>query len=109
MTSRVARSATETMSPLGNGPRAHTPAEKHPFPGILPPKFWHSKRGQSLRGVLPVIQTPFSVDPQIDRATRQREIDWAFELGANGVVVEMVSDIWRLGNQQRLELGAPAL
>jgi adenylate kinase len=35
MTSSVARSATGTTSPLGNGSRAHTPAEKQPFPGIL--------------------------------------------------------------------------
>src|SRR4051812_35851294 len=61
---------------------------------------------QPLQGVLPVVQTPFSTDLQIDRATLNREIDWAFELGADGVVVAMVSEVLRLGNQQRRELAA---
>jgi 2-keto-3-deoxy-L-arabinonate dehydratase len=61
---------------------------------------------QALSGVLPVVQTPFAADLQIDRATLKREIDWAFELGADGVVVAMVSEILRLGNQQRRELAA---
>ena len=59
---------------------------------------------QPLHGVLPVVQTPFDDDLQIDRATLEREIDWAFELGADGVVVAMVSEILRMGNQQRREL-----
>ena len=57
-----------------------------------------------LHGVLPVVQTPFTADLQIDRATLKREIDWAFELGADGVVVAMVSEILRLGHEQRREL-----
>jgi 2-keto-3-deoxy-L-arabinonate dehydratase len=61
---------------------------------------------QPLHGVLPVLQTPFTADLQIDRATLKREIDWAFELGGDGVVVAMVSEILRLGNQQRRELAA---
>lgn len=57
-----------------------------------------------LHGVLPVVQTPFTADLQIDRATLKREIDWAFELGADGIVVAMVSEILRLGHEQRREL-----
>jgi 4-hydroxy-tetrahydrodipicolinate synthase len=41
---------------------------------------------------------------EIDHATLQREIDWAFETGAQGVVVAMVSEILRLGFQGRREL-----
>ena len=59
---------------------------------------------QPLHDVLPVVQTPFDDDLQIDRATLKREIDWAFELGADGVVVAMVSEILRMRNQQRREL-----
>lgn len=61
---------------------------------------------EPLGGVLPVVQTPFDADLQIDRATLNREIDWAFELGADGIVVAMVSEILRLGNQLRRELAS---
>jgi 4-hydroxy-tetrahydrodipicolinate synthase len=65
-----------------------------------------SSHGQPLHGVLPVVQTPFTADLQIDRPTLKREIDWAFQLGANGVVVAMVSEILRLEHNQRRELAA---
>src|SRR3954469_22293883 len=57
-----------------------------------------------LHGVLPVLQTPFSPDRQIDEVVLQREIDWAFSLGADGVVVAMVSEILRLSKRSRCEL-----
>lgn len=57
-----------------------------------------------LHGVLPVLQTPFTAEGQIDRRTLEREIDWAFEVGADGVVVAMVSEILRLGSDGRREL-----
>src|SRR3954464_12756591 len=57
-----------------------------------------------LRGVLPVLQTPFTPDRQIDATVLEREIDWAFETGADGVVVAMVSEILRLSKRGRLEL-----
>jgi len=41
--------------------------------------------GQPLHCVLPVVQTPFTADLQIDRAALSREIDWAFERGADEV------------------------
>jgi 2-keto-3-deoxy-L-arabinonate dehydratase len=59
---------------------------------------------ENLSGVLPVLQTPFTDDLQIDRPTLKREIDWAFELGADGIVVAMVSEILRLEKHQRGEL-----
>jgi 4-hydroxy-tetrahydrodipicolinate synthase len=65
-----------------------------------------SSLDQSLHGVLPVLQTPFTSDLQIDRPTLKREIDWAFQLGADGVVVAMVSEILRLESRQRRELAA---
>jgi 4-hydroxy-tetrahydrodipicolinate synthase len=57
-----------------------------------------------LHGVLPVLQTPFTADRQIDAAVLQQEIDWAFDLGADGVVVAMVSEILRLSKRARCEL-----
>jgi len=57
-----------------------------------------------LHGVLPVLHTPFTNDGAIDTAALVREIDWAFEMGADGVVVAMVSEILRLGYHGRKEL-----
>lgn len=57
-----------------------------------------------LHGVLPVLQTPFTDQGEIDRTVLVREIDWAFETGADGVVVAMVSEILRLGYRRRREL-----
>jgi 2-keto-3-deoxy-L-arabinonate dehydratase len=59
-----------------------------------------------LHGVLPVLQTPFTPDRQIDAAVLQREIDWAFDMGADGVVVGMVSEILRLNNCGRRKLAS---
>lgn len=63
-----------------------------------------SKIDKQLHGVLPVLQTPFSPDGQIDGDVLRREIDWAFKVGADGVVVAMVSEILRLGHKGRREL-----
>lgn len=57
-----------------------------------------------LHGILPVLQTPFTDEGAIDVATLQAEIDWAFQVGADGVVVAMVSEILRLGHSGRKEL-----
>lgn len=57
-----------------------------------------------LHGVLPVLHTPLTDHGGIDRLLLQREIDWAFDAGADGVVVAMVSEILRLGYRRRKEL-----
>ena len=57
-----------------------------------------------LHGVLPVLHTPFTDGGSIDNAILQREIDWAIETGADGVVVAMVSEVLRLGYHGRREL-----
>src|SRR5215213_2483226 len=59
---------------------------------------------EQLHGVLPVLQTPFTTERRIDAVVLQREIDWAFETGAHGVVVAMVSEILRLGASGRRQL-----
>lgn len=60
----------------------------------------------TLHGVLAVLQTPFHQDLSIDHQTLRREIDWVFHVGAQGVVVAMVSELLRLGDQRRRELAA---
>lgn len=57
-----------------------------------------------LQGVLPVLHTPFTDHGEIDSAVLEREIDWAFNTGADGVVVAVVSEILRLGYRGRKEL-----
>lgn len=57
-----------------------------------------------IAGVLPVFQTPFRDDESIDAATLQREIDWLFERGADGIVMAMVSETLRLATDERQSL-----
>lgn len=59
-----------------------------------------------LHGVLPVLHTPLADDGKLDLPTLEREIDWAFATGADGVVVAMVSEVLRLGYHRRRELAA---
>src|SRR5690349_14439068 len=61
-------------------------------------------RTQPIAGVLPVFQTPFHDDESIDIATLEREIDWLFDCGADGVVMAMVSEVLRLSTDERRAL-----
>jgi 2-keto-3-deoxy-L-arabinonate dehydratase len=63
-----------------------------------------SATSEPLHGVLPVLQTPLTETGAIDHTTLRGEIDWAFESGAQGVVVAMVSEVLRLGYHGRREL-----
>src|SRR6185295_9846953 len=65
-----------------------------------------STTDERLHGVLPVLQTPFTHERQIDATVLQREIDWAFDTGADGVVVAMVSEILRLSKRSRCDLAS---
>ncbi len=57
-----------------------------------------------IRGVLPIVHTPFDANDQIDWESLEREIDWAFESGANGCCTGMVSELLRLSEQERCDL-----
>jgi 4-hydroxy-tetrahydrodipicolinate synthase len=49
-----------------------------------------------------VFQTPFSDDGSaVDVPTLQRQLDWLFDEGADGVVFAMVSEILRLSSEER--------
>ena len=59
---------------------------------------------KTLHGVLPIVHTPFTDDDQIDRTALRREIDWAYEIGADGMGTGMVSEILRLTTDERRQL-----
>lgn len=61
-----------------------------------------------IAGVLPVFQTPYHNDETIDFDTLEREIDWLFEQGSDGIVMAMVSEVLRLSSEEREELAAAA-
>jgi dihydrodipicolinate synthase/N-acetylneuraminate lyase len=56
---------------------------------------------RELRGVLPIVQTPFRDDDSIDTDALKREIDWAYAVGADGMGTGMVSEILRLAEYER--------
>lgn len=58
----------------------------------------------NIDGILPILHTPFDHKDEIDSESLQREIDWAFEQGSNGVCSAMVSEILRLTSEERVEL-----
>ena len=59
---------------------------------------------ESIRGVLPVVQTPFDEREQIDFDTLHREVDFAFACGAQGIVMALASEILRLTFHERCEM-----
>ena len=59
---------------------------------------------RQLRGVLPIVHTPFAASDTIDVESLRREIDWAFACGADGLGTGMVSELLRLTGDERLEL-----
>lgn len=60
----------------------------------------------SLHGVLPVVSTPFTEDDVLDETVLEKEIDWLYEQGVDGVVMGMVSEVLRLTDQERDHLVA---
>jgi 4-hydroxy-tetrahydrodipicolinate synthase len=61
-----------------------------------------------LAGVQCVFQTPYEADESIDFATLEREIEWLFARGADGIVMAMVSEVLRLSGSEREELAEAA-
>ena len=59
---------------------------------------------RTIAGVLPIAHTPFLDNDEIDYASLRRQIDWAFEQGADGYCTGMVSELLRLTATERLEL-----
>ena len=50
----------------------------------------------TIQGVLPVLQLPYHEDLGIDFPTLQREIDWLFDAGVDGIMIAMATEVVRL-------------
>ncbi len=61
-----------------------------------------------LAGVQCVFQTPYAADESIDYQALEREIEWLFARGADGIVMAMVSEVLRLSGSEREELAKVA-
>jgi 4-hydroxy-tetrahydrodipicolinate synthase len=59
---------------------------------------------QILHGVLPVLHTPYHDDFSIDFTTYEREVEFAFECGADGIVFALASELLRLTWDERKEV-----
>lgn len=59
-------------------------------------------------GILPVFQTPFHEDETMDFATLEREIQWLYDQGSDGIVMGMVSETLRLSSEERQQLAEAA-
>ena len=59
---------------------------------------------KQLAGVLPIVHTPFTSDNTIDEISLRRQLDWAFDTGADGCGTGMVSEILRLTTAERTRL-----
>ena len=59
---------------------------------------------RQLTGVLPIVHTPFTDGDAIDEASLRRQLDWAFDTGADGCGTGMVSEILRLTTPERTRL-----
>ena len=57
-----------------------------------------------IQGVLPIAHTPFNEHNEIDEESLARQIDWAYEQGADGFCTGMVSEILRLTTDERITL-----
>jgi len=60
-----------------------------------------SPRRRPLAGVLAIVQVPFAADDRVDESDLQREVDWIFTTGADGIGTGMVSEIVRLSTAER--------
>jgi len=59
-------------------------------------------------GVLPVFQTPYHEDEAIDFGTLEKEVDWLYEKGSDGIVLAMVSEVLRLSSEEREQIATAA-
>lgn len=59
---------------------------------------------KEVHGVLPVLQTPFSAQDEIDKGALQGEVRWVLSHGADGVTTGMVTEILRLSPNERMSL-----
>lgn len=56
-----------------------------------------------LEGVFTVLQMPLTLNDEIDEPILKKEIDWLIDLGVDGVVLAMVSEVMRFSADERRE------
>ncbi len=83
------------MSPPGTAPHPALPRTTEEITMTTP---------QPLAGVLPVVQTPFTADGDIDLPALGAEIEWVLDQGVAGITTGMVSEILRLTESERRTL-----
>lgn len=59
---------------------------------------------RQISGVLPIAHTPFLEDDSIDFESLRKQVDWGFEVGADGFCTGMVSELLRLTYDERVAL-----
>jgi dihydrodipicolinate synthase/N-acetylneuraminate lyase len=59
---------------------------------------------RQIRGVVPVVHTPFLADDSMDYASLEREMQWALGLQIDGFCTGMVSELQRLTTDERNQL-----
>ncbi|MBT4011438.1 MAG: dihydrodipicolinate synthase family protein [Planctomycetaceae bacterium] len=59
---------------------------------------------RQIRGVVPVVHTPFLADDSMDYASLEREMQWALSLPIDGFCTGMVSELQRLTADERNQL-----
>lgn len=57
-----------------------------------------------LHGVYPVLTTPYAPDGSIDLDALRKEIDYVFDIGAQGITFALVSDLLRLTAEERMDV-----
>lgn len=60
----------------------------------------------AIAGVLPVVHMPYTDRGAIDLVAMEKQIDYLFEVGASGFCLALVSDLFRLSEQERMVLPA---
>lgn len=58
---------------------------------------------KDIQGVLPCLLTPYDENYQIDKEDLKRQVDYLYDIGADGVVVGQVSEVMRLSSHERYE------
>jgi 4-hydroxy-tetrahydrodipicolinate synthase len=59
---------------------------------------------KAIRGVLPIVHTPFRDTDEVDDDGLQRQVEWVFAQGAHGYCTGMVSELLRLTADERVTL-----
>ena len=57
-----------------------------------------------MKGVFPILSTPFDSEDNIVFEDVQSEVDYAVKAGVNGIAIALASEIYKLTDQERNEL-----